>query len=467
MNQNDIHVMKRKCEYIVFHPESLSMFLVPKDLGEILDIYENVSNSKMAANEINANRKHNNNILNNFFERFGANLSKDPIWTNGVPRSLCLFISHNCNLKCGYCFADYREYKKDKKLMKLDTAKKCIDKFFAHDHKNFIVYYGGEPLINFPLMKDIENYRNEVGLEINYTGITNGTIVCDKIKQFMDEHFMSLCISLDGYKEINDLQRFGKKDSVHDIVIKTIDMMKSRRYPLGIKSIITKKNFDKLPEIVEYIRSLNVDSMSFAFVSMIPQESDLYLSDDEYGACVNDLTQILKKEIYKLAKGEKIVLKQYIFGILRQILTRTRKLRYCSAGKEYLAITAEGDVYPCHGFVDMAEFYMGNVHDENFPGEKYYVIVNMFNNIDVRASTECKYCWARYLCGGDCICHSYIYNKDLLRPTKRRCLLIKSILEALLPELAVIFQDDIKTQNIINLFNTLKHKQGYYNTVIE
>ena len=101
----------------------------------------------------------------------------------------------------------------------------------------------------------------------------------------------------------------------------------------------------------------------------------------------------------------------------------------------------------------MDEFKMGNVYDEDFPGESYDTIKNIFNNINVYTSKECSSCWARFLCGGSCTVHSYIYNNDLSKPTKRRCIMAKSILEALLPEIAEIFQDKTKMQNIIKSFS--------------
>jgi uncharacterized protein len=122
----------------------------------------------------------------------------------------------------------------------------------------------------------------------------------------------------------------------------------------------------------------------------------------------------------------------------------------CSGGREFITITADGDVYPCHMFIGVDEFKMGNVHDEDFPGEKFSKIREMFYKINVNTSYYCNSCWARFICGGECNWQSYLFYKDLSRPTEQRCLKMKLLIEALLPEIADIFQDKIKMKNLFN-----------------
>lgn len=453
-----IHVINNDGKYTILHVETLSLYSVTKEIGDILDFYENVStDTKVIADRLNIPQIRIDEIIKYFQDENEADISKNPEWVGDEPRTLCLLISQNCNLECGYCFADHGKYRGGKRLMDIDTAMKSINKILDKNYRNFILFFGGEPFLNFSLMKEIEAYRQEIGLGIKYSAITNGTIMSEEIKTFINNNFCKLCISLDGTKEINDLQRYGIQGSVHDEVIKNIQFQMSRKYTLGIKSTITKKSFNKFAHILDYISSLDIDTISFAFASMIPHESEFYISDDEYEACAKELSAIIKKSINQLINSEYSAINKYIFDILRQIFTKNRKIHYCSAGREYVAVTAEGDVYPCHGFVGIDEFHMGNVHDEEFPGIKYHDIKNKFEQLSVYASEECSSCWARFLCGGDCAWHSYFYNKNLSKPTQRNCLLIKTILEALLPNVADALEDYSKRYKLLSAINNRKY----------
>jgi len=337
--------------------------------------------------------------------------------------------------------------------MEFKTAKESIDKLFSKSSNNFILFFGGEPFLNYPLMNDVVEYGNRNELNIKHVTITNGTIMNKSIKKFIYKNFFALQISLDGPKEINDLQRYGSFESVHDKALETMDQLRSIGYPLSVKCIITKNSITKLNTIMGYLSTLGVGSIAFAEASLLPNDSKFYISDIEYEGCITELSYILVRNLDQLASGKKTPIIGPIFEVLRSLATKTRKVNYCAAGREYIAVTADGDVYPCHGFVGMDEFKMGNIHDEDFPGASYATIKDIFGKLNVYTSKECSSCWARFLCGGDCAAHSYIYNTDLSKPTKRRCIMAKSILEVLLPEIAEIFQDKTKMQNIIKRFS--------------
>lgn len=443
-----IHVMKRNDKYIVLNPESLSLFSVTETIGKALESHESRQErlpEDMSSKEIDTAK-----LLDSFDEKVNYEICKS--WVEKDPKALCLIISHDCNLQCGYCYADHGAFGGEKKLMSLGTAKESIDKLLGTNSNNFILFFGGEPFLNFSLMNDVVEYGSRNGLNIKYTTISNGTIINNIIKEFIYQNFFALQISLDGPKAINDLQRYGSLESVHDRVIETLGELKPITDRLSIKCIITKKSINKLNIIMDYLSSLGVGSIAFAEASLLPKNSEFFISNAEYDDCITELTHIMVRNLDQLASGKKSPLIGPIFDILRSLTTKTRKINYCSAGREYVAVTADGDVYPCHGFVGIEEFNMGNVHDEDFPGESYTTIKHIFDNLNVYTSEECSSCWARFLCGGSCAAHSYIYNNDLSKPTKRRCTMAKSILEALLPEIAETFQDKTKMQNIIKRF---------------
>lgn len=439
----DVHVIQKDSRYIVFHAESLSLFYVTEDIGNILMLYE--------LNDINIdNANIINNILNDILKNAELDSTEDLKWENSEPRNLSLLISQDCNLRCGYCYADHGSYGCQKKSMSFDTAKKCIDKLLCNKNDTNIVFFGGEPLLNFPLIKKIDFYLSQKKICATYTMITNGTIMDDEIRDFINEKFLSLWISLDGPKDINDRQRFGIAESVHDSVVETIDKLHPRNYPITTKTVVTKRSANKLTEIVEHISSLNIDSMSIKSVNDVPPESEFFMNDDDYIIYVKELSNILARNINMIAEGKEVKLISYISSILTQMISRTRIIYGCPAGRELLTITSDGDVYSCHRYIGLKEFHMGNVHDEYFPGERLKKLMGILRKINVYHSPDCNICWARFLCGGVCHWQSYVTHGDMSRPIERRCMEMKTILEALLPEIADIFSDEVKTKNVLN-----------------
>jgi uncharacterized protein len=449
----DIHIIQKDKRYVVFHPESLSLFYVREDIGKILKLYE--LNSKYINHD---SERVINNILNALSKKIDHNSTVNLKEENQGPRTLNLLVSQDCNIRCGYCYAGHGTYGSEKKLMSYDTARKCIDKLLSKEHENHILFFGGEPLLNFSLIEKLDSYLNKKKLSAKYTMVTNGTIMNDEIKNFINKKSLNLWISLDGPKDINDGQRFGSFESVHDHVIKTIDKLYPRGGPITIKSTVTKRSANRLTEIVAYISSLNIDSMDIRSVKDVSPSSEFFMNDEDYAMYINDLANILAICIKKLANGEKVKMISYIYPILMRMITKTRRINGCSAGRELMTITADGDVYPCEKYTGLEVFHMGNVHDEDFPGEKFKRLRKMFYEINVYKSPYCNACWARFLCGGGCHWRCYSSHGDLSQPMEQKCFGMKSILEALLPEIADIFQDEAKTKNLLNYLKLNKQK---------
>ncbi len=279
----DLHVIHKSDGYIVFHPESLSLFSVSEDLGKILEFLE-LESPKY---DLEALEMYNSDIRLGEVIRFFDKLKikkhgRDLTWINMAPKTLCLFISQDCNLRCNYCFASHGAFGGEEKSMTINTAKACVDKLLSKNSNNFIVFFGGEPFLNFPLMKEIVEYGRQSGLNIKYTTVTIGTIMNDAIETFITDHLFHLCVSLDGPKEINDMQRYGNVGSVHDKVVSTIDKLNSKNISLSVKCTATINNINILAYIADYIGSLGIDSVAFAPADMIPQMNKILISDSDY-----------------------------------------------------------------------------------------------------------------------------------------------------------------------------------------
>ena len=191
MSMVDIHVIKMDKKYIVFNPESLSLFSVTENVGKILESYESRPENlpeNMGDSEIDIAK-----LLDSFDDKVNCDKCSRS-WAEKDTKALCLIISQDCNLQCGYCFADHGTFGGEKKLMSFETAKESIEKLLDKNNNNFILFYGGEPFLNFPLMNDVVEYGSRNGLNIKYTTITNGTIMNNTIKEFIYKKFFALQI---------------------------------------------------------------------------------------------------------------------------------------------------------------------------------------------------------------------------------------------------------------------------------
>ena len=131
--------------------------------------------------------------------------------TSGVIKALCLHVAHVCNLNCSYCFASQGKYHGERALMSFETGKRALDFLVEHSgsRKNLEVdFFGGEPLMNFQVVKDLVAYARsiepETGKHFRFTLTTNGMLVDDDVIDFCNRECHNVVLSLDGRKEIHD-----------------------------------------------------------------------------------------------------------------------------------------------------------------------------------------------------------------------------------------------------------------------
>ena len=154
-----------------------------------------------------------------------------------VVKALCLHVAHDCNLKCRYCFAEEGEYHGKRSLMSAEVGKKAIDFIIANSGKRRnleVDFFGGEPLMNFDVVKEIVEYGREqeklYDKNFRFTITTNGILLDDEKQAYINENMHNVVLSLDGRKEINDFMRprAGGMGSYDVIVPKFQKLVESR-----------------------------------------------------------------------------------------------------------------------------------------------------------------------------------------------------------------------------------------------
>ncbi|MBE6867966.1 MAG: thioether cross-link-forming SCIFF peptide maturase [Ruminococcus sp.] len=361
-------------------------------------------------------------------------------------KAMCLHISHDCNLRCKYCFASTGDFGVGRKLMDLETAKRAIDFLIekSGDRKFLEVdFFGGEPSLNFDVvMQTVEYARSreaETGKTFRFTTTTNGMHLTDEMIDFINKEMYNVVLSIDGRKEVNDRMRVRVDGTgCYDLITKNFKRLVDKRpndKDWYVRGTYTKYNLDFSEDVV-HLRDLG-----FEQISVEPVMAD---AKEPYAITEADLPRIFKEyevlaeKIKKIREEGKFINFFHFMLDLDQGPCAIKRLRGCGCGNEYVAITPDGDIYPCHQFVGIDEYKMGSLYDGSFNLE----MKDEFAKAHVYNKPECKKCWAKFYCSGGCNANNYIYQHDIHAAHKLSCQIQKKRLEVAILMKAVQLLDD-------------------------
>ena len=333
-----------------------------------------------------------------------------------VVKALCLHIAHDCNLACKYCFAEEGEYKGDRSLMSAEVGKKALD-FLVENSGNRVNlevdFFGGEPLMNFDVVKEIVAYGRSLEKEHNkkfrFTLTTNGMLLNDEIMEFANKEMSNVVLSIDGRKEIHDLMRptpNGKGS--YDIILPKFQKFAKLRGGKSyyVRGTFTRNNLDFCEDVL-HMADLGFDEISIEPV--VAEEEAPYAIREEDLPKIFEQYDLLAKEMIKREKeGRGFTFFHYMIDLTGGPCV-AKRLSGCGSGTEYLAVTPWGDLYPCHQFVGEDGFLLGNVFD----GIQKQELVNEFKGCNVYTKEKCKDCFARFYCSGGCAANSYKFHGTL------------------------------------------------------
>ncbi|MBP1925013.1 uncharacterized protein J2Z76_000870 [Sedimentibacter acidaminivorans] len=350
-----------------------------------------------------------------------------------VVKAMCLNMAHDCNLKCEYCFASQGNFKGQRSLMSYEVGQKAFDYLVKNSGSRVnleVDFFGGEPLMNFDVIKKLVDYARSLEKDNNkrfrFTITTNGVLLDDEIIKYINENMDNVVLSIDGRKSVNDKMRKTLNDKgSYDVIVNNFKKLVANRKEKDYfaRGTYTAYNLD-FSEDVKHMRELGFEHISVEPVVTKPEEK--YALTEEH-------VNTLKEEYEKLAKmyvnDYKDKDKKFSFFHFNIELDGGpciyKRSVGCGAGTEYIAVTPEGDFYPCHQFVGETEFIIGNVND----GITNELIVDKFRNVSVNDKPTCKECWAKYYCSGGCHANAYNFNNDFKVPYNVGCELEKKRIE--------------------------------------
>ena len=330
--------------------------------------------------------------------------------TAGVIKALCLHIAHTCNLNCSYCFASQGKYHGDRAIMSFEVGKRALDFLVENSgtrHNLEVDFFGGEPLMNFQVVKDLVAYarsiEKEKGKNFRFTLTTNGVLVDDDVIEWANKECSNVVLSLDGRKEVHDRFRvdYAGNGSWEKIVPKFQKFVEAR----GGKDYYMRGTFTHAnPDFLEDIKQML--DLGFNELSMEPvvcaKDDPSALTDEDMAIVMKQYEDLASLMLQKDKEGKPFTFYHYMIDLTGGPCIYKR-ISGCGSGTEYMAVTPWGDLYPCHQFVGEERFKLGDI----WTGVTNTEVQGEFAACNVYAHSECRDCWARLYCSGGCAANAY------------------------------------------------------------
>lgn len=371
---------------------------------------------------------------------------------------LTLNIVNRCNLGCRYCWnlgGSYGSSTSGNKKMPFQVSHKAID-LLVRESKGFndlvVDFYGGEPLLNFGLMKQTIEYckKIEQKKKVNFRFLlaTNATLLDKQKGEFLIEHDVDVAVSLDGHKETQDMQRpFSGGGGSFDVVMDNINSLTAdyRKRIVG-RATFTPYSTDVI-KTFKFLRSLGFERIEVCESEKagygLKSKNRFFFSGikgiDRLKSIYNKLAMFYTQEVIK---GNLTYENTYFNRFFKQ-LSRLYHIQSivgtCSAGYSLMAVDMDGSIYPCTAFVGIPRFKIGTVNTgidnsklEGFLDTKIYI------------SDACSKCWARRICKGCGSCYNlnYFTNKNLGQPDNYYCELFRYKTKLMIAMISKIAQNN-------------------------
>lgn len=351
----------------------------------------------------------------------------------GVVKAMCLHAAHDCNLRCQYCFADTGEFHmQSRSLLSAETGKKALDWLIEHSgrRKNLEVdFFGGEPLMNFPVIKEVVAYGRELQKKhdklFKFTTTTNAVAMDEEIMDFLNREMDNVVISIDGRREVHDRMRptpngKGSYDLIMEKAKRFVKLRGQQRYYL--RGTFTGYNLDFADDVL-HLADEGFEQLSIEPV--VTEESrDYAIHEKDLPRVFEEYERLGREYVKRRADGRWFNFFHFMVDLTGGPCLKKR-LTGCGAGNEYVAVTPEGDIYPCHQFVGREGMRMGSVLDGTFNTE----LQKKFQQNHVLSKEKCSRCWARFYCSGGCQANAHAFNGDISKPYEMECRLEQKRLE--------------------------------------
>ncbi len=318
--------------------------------------------------------------------------------------NITLLVAQSCNLSCCYCYAQGGYYGGKQRHMQEGTLRLALERLLPLAASRVTLsFFGGEPLLNLPLMRRAvtlaRRLGEEAGCEVRFALTTNGTLLDDAVIEFIREHIGSLAVSLDGETGVNDeARRFRRgSESVHDRVVNGLARLRSAGVPFALRATLTPLNASFTAQSARHLVAQEPVSLR-----MVPDFGGGDWSMASLSALVEGFATLHGDALERALEGGQPHGAEALYPLLENLLHDRVRKRPCEAGETILAVAADGSVYPCDHFVGRVDYCMGRVQDRDFPGPRFAWVQQRLEARIQASRTVCRVCPVKGLCGGQC-----------------------------------------------------------------
>lgn len=426
-------------DYVMLLCDSLRFYNINKRTKNIIeDIIENDDKDEIL-------QKH--RITKDDYIKIKAllNTKEVPLVTAERPDGLyklVLNVTNICNLNCRYCYASGGNYNSFEGLMSINVAKKIIDVFYQKYRMiKQIQFFGGEPLLNVPIIKFVceyieEKFKNhEIDLMPQFTTVTNGTIYNENFIELLNRYHIAVTVSIDGPQVVHDKMRvYNDGNGTFDKILENILMMKKNsQQPIAVECTYNFAHVEhsiSILDVVKYVKdTLKIDSIHLTPVSA-SKDAPYRLADRT--AFVNSVHEIFMENMNNS--------KKYSYSLVERIIELFQKKQsskyFCEAGISTISVSHMGDVYPCFMFTGISKFKMGNIFDDDlFTSDTYNKIVLSVKSFSKFNFEKCKDCFNNRVCYG-CLGVNYFNTGNIHKLSDEDCDMQRQLTEHILVELS-------------------------------
>jgi uncharacterized protein len=357
---------------------------------------------------------------------------EEPVELNREPilKALCLHVSHDCNLRCGYCFAGTGPFGGAREQMSAAVGKKAVDLLLDQSGKRRqleVDFFGGEPLLNLGVVKEVIEYGRDrasgLGKEIHFTLTTNGIALDEAVQDFLNEYQLALVLSLDGRAEVND--RMRGQGVYQRIVPKFQRLVESRGHRnYYLRGTYTANNLDFAND-VRHLYDLGFRELSLEPV--VDKDGDYRLTEEHLERIGAEYEKLAEFYLERQRAGAGFTFFHFEVS-LEHGPCLPKRLTGCGAGFDYFAVTPTGVLYPCHQFVGREAFAMGDVNRGIVRDD----LRREFGAATLYRKKGCAECWARFYCSGGCHANAHLFNGSIYEPDELGCKLQRKRIECAL-----------------------------------
>lgn len=351
-------------------------------------------------------------------------------------RNLYLVIAQECNLACTYCYAAGGGFGQPELHMSEATMRLGLERLLPLAGKHLTLsFFGGEPLLNFPLLRETIGFAThlagESGRTLSFALTTNGTLLDDEMLDVIKERISYLAVSLDGGQDANAGRIFQDGSPAFACIMENIERLRQRQIPFALRATVTPGNVGQALETADFLAGFGAAS-----VRLLPAQGITWPHED-WRRLRTVMAELNRRGLRALLDGEMALGCEHTFRMAAQRVSGYATDRPCLAGGGILALAADGAVYPCEHFVGVAELNMGHAGDADFPGERFRAVAARFAGCTTNARPRCADCKVRDACGGQCYAEARLATGTIERPDAGYCALVQTIFRAIEPELSL------------------------------